>query len=214
MIPPRIRRRRATDLDGCVAALTEVHRVDRYPLNWPTDPYRWLREPHPARAWVAIAADADAEDADAEDADAEDADADADAAIVGHVSVRRLPGPATGPPARPTAEVARLFVVPAARGLALGSALLARARQWASARGIDLVLDVTCGDDAATALYERTGWRCTGVSVASWTAPDGSPVSLRHYALRSDTVPAIAARRRASRPAASRSSGGSNTSTS
>ncbi|MEU8288473.1 hypothetical protein AB0C01_29465, partial [Micromonospora sp. NPDC048905] len=92
MIPPRIRRRRATDLDGCVAALAEVHRVDRYPLNWPTDPHRWLREPHPARAWVAIAADATAEDANA--------NANANAAIVGHVSVHRLPGPSVGPPAR------------------------------------------------------------------------------------------------------------------
>ncbi|MEU8289190.1 GNAT family N-acetyltransferase, partial [Micromonospora sp. NPDC048905] len=126
----------------------------------------------------------------------------------------RGPGRGGGPRPRPTAALARLFVVPAARGLALGSALLARARQWANARGIDLVLDVTCDDAAATALYERTGWRCTGTSTAPWTAPDGSPVSLRHYALRSDTVPAIAARRRASRPAASRSSGGSNTSTS
>ncbi|MET8045531.1 GNAT family N-acetyltransferase [Micromonospora sp. NPDC005215] len=193
MIPPRIRRRRATDLDGCVAAVAEVHRVDRYPLNWPADPHRWLREPHPARAWVAVAADA---------------------AIVGHVAVHRVPSPANGPPARPTAEVARLFVVPAARGLALGGALLARARQWASARGTDLVLDVASGDAAAAALYERTGWRCTGVSTAPWTAPDGSPVSLRHYTLRFDAAPAIAARRRASRPAASRNSGGSNTSTS
>ncbi|MFG1916872.1 GNAT family N-acetyltransferase [Micromonospora sp. NPDC048898] len=201
MIPPSIRRRRATDLDGCVAALAEVHRVDGYPLNWPADPHHWLREPHPARAWVAVAADATAAE-------------DADAAIVGHVSVHRLPGPSTGPPARPTAEVTRLFVAPAARGLELGSALLARARQWASARGTDLVLDVTCGDASAAALYERTGWRCTGVSVAPWTAPDGSPVSLRHYALRSDAAPASAARRRASRPAASRSSGGSSTSTS
>ncbi|MEU7589663.1 GNAT family N-acetyltransferase [Micromonospora sp. NPDC049230] len=206
MIPPHIRRRRATDLDGCVAALAEVHRVDAYPLNWPADPHRWLREPHPARAWVAVAPDATAT--------AEDAEPDADAEIVGHVSVRRLPSPATGPPARPTAEVARLFVAPTARGLELGSALLARARQWASVRGIDLVLDVTCGDAAAAALYERTGWRCTGVSVAQWTAPDGSPVSLRHYALRSDAAPASAARRRASRPAASRSSAGSSTSTS
>ncbi|MFG2050005.1 GNAT family N-acetyltransferase [Micromonospora sp. NPDC048935] len=197
MIPPRIRRRRATDLDGCVAALAEVHRLDGYPLNWPADPHRWLREPHPARAWVAVAVNPEAE-----------------AAIVGHVAVHRLPSPATGPPGRPTAEVARLFVAPAARGLALGSALLARTRQWATARGTDLVLDVTCGDVAAAALYERTGWRCTGVSVAPWTAPDGSPVSLRHYALRSDAAPASAARRRASRPAASRSSGGSSTSTS
>ncbi|MEU8185284.1 GNAT family N-acetyltransferase [Micromonospora sp. NPDC049047] len=196
MIPPRIRRRRATDLDGCVAALAEVHRVDRYPLNWPADPHGWLREPHPTRAWVAV-----------------DKADNADAAIVGHVAVHRVPSPASGLPARPTAQVGRLFVAPAARGLALGSGLLGRARQWASARGIDLVLDVTSGDTAATALYERTGWLCTGVSTAPWTTPDGSPVSLRHYTLRCDTAPAIAARRRASSPAASRSSGGSNTST-
>ncbi|MEU8209831.1 GNAT family N-acetyltransferase [Micromonospora sp. NPDC049044] len=201
MIPPRIRRRRATDLDGCVAALAEVHRVDGYPLNWPADPHGWLREPHPARAWVAVAADN------------ADADADNAAAIVGHVAVHRVPSPASGLPARPTAEFARLFVAPAARGLALGGALLARARQWASARGIDLVLDVTSGDTAAIALYERTGWLCTDVSTAPWTTPDGSPVSLRHYTLRCDAAPAIAARRRASSPAASRSSGGSNTST-
>ncbi|MGC4812957.1 GNAT family N-acetyltransferase [Micromonospora sp. DT228] len=211
MIAPRIRRRRATDLDGCVAALAQVHRVDRYPLNWPADPNRWLREPHPARAWVALAGDAGSDAGAGADIGT---GADTGAAVVGHVAVHRLPGPANGLPARPTAEVARLFVVPAARGLALGGALLERARQWASARGTDLVLDVTTGDPAAIALYERSGWRCTGTSTAPWTAPDGSPVSLRHYALRSDATPAIAARRRASRPAASRNSGGSNTSTS
>ncbi|WP_433554246.1 GNAT family N-acetyltransferase [Micromonospora zamorensis] len=188
MNQPRIRRRRATDLDGCVAGLAEVHRVDRYPLNWPADPHRWLREPHPARAWVAV---------------------DADGAVVGHVAVHRIPDPA--------AEVARLFVVPSARGLALGRALLGRARQWASRRGTDLVLELAAGGAAATALYERTGWRCVGTSTAPWTAPDGSPVSLRHYALRhyppgSDGPPASTARRRARRPTASRSSGGSSTS--
>ncbi|MBM7494726.1 GNAT superfamily N-acetyltransferase [Micromonospora luteifusca] len=193
MTEPHLRRRRVTDLDGCVAGLREVHRVDGYPLNWPADPHRWLREPHPARAWVAV---------------------DADATVVGHVAVHRVPGPANGPLARPTAEVARLFVIPAARGLALGSALLARARQWASARGTDLVLEVASGSTAAAALYERTGWRCTGTSTAPWTAPDGGPVSLRHYTLRGDGGPAIAARRRASSAAASLSSGGSNTSTS
>ncbi|MFG1872882.1 GNAT family N-acetyltransferase [Micromonospora arborensis] len=193
MTQPHLRRRRLTDLDGCVAGLADVHRVDGYPLNWPADPHRWLREPHPARAWVAV---------------------DADGAIVGHVAVHRVPGPADGPLARPTAEVARLFVTPAARGLALGSALLARARQWASARGTDLVLEVTSSSTAAAALYERTGWRCTGTSTAPWTAPDGGPVSLRHYRLRGDAAPAIAVRRRASWAAASRSSGGSSTSTS
>ncbi|MEU4556012.1 ribosomal protein S18 acetylase RimI-like enzyme [Micromonospora violae] len=200
MIPPRIRRRRATDLDGCVAALAEVHRVDRYPLNWPADPHRWLREPHPARAWVAV-------------------DADADAGIVGHIAVHRIPNQVGGPPGRPTAEVARLFVAPRARGLALGGALLGRARKWANERGVDLVLEVAAGGVAAAALYERTGWRCIGTSTAPWAAPDGSAVSLRHYTLRhrapgSDGTPASTARRRASRPAASRSSGGSSTSTS
>ncbi|MEU5907015.1 GNAT family N-acetyltransferase [Micromonospora sp. NPDC047467] len=198
MNPPRIRRRRATDLDGCVAALAEVHRVDRYPLNWPADPHRWLREPHPARAWVAV---------------------DDDAAVVGHIAVHRVPDPAGGPLAQPTAEVARLFVVPKARGLALGSALLDRARQWADKRATDLVLEVASGDTAAAALYERAGWRCVSTSTAPWTAPDGGPVSLRHYTLRhrapgSDVGLASAARRRASSPAASRSSGGSSTSTS
>ncbi|MGQ5264580.1 GNAT family N-acetyltransferase [Micromonospora sp. ZYX-F-536] len=161
MNQPGIRRRRAADLDGCVAALALVHEADRYPLNWPADPHGWLREPRPARAWVAV---------------------DADGAVVGHVAVHRLPDRADGPLARPTAEVARLFVAPGARGLALGGALLARARRWASTRGTDLVLDVADGDAAAVALYERTGWRRTGTSTAPWTAPDGSPVSLRHYA--------------------------------
>lgn len=193
MIPPSIRRRRATDLDGCVAALAEVHRVDRYPLNWPADPHRWLRVPHPARAWVAV---------------------DADAAVVGHVAVHRIGEPVGGPPGRPTAEVARLFVTPAARGLALGTALLARARQWASGRDTDLVLELASDGAAAATLYERTGWRCVGTSTAGWTAPDGSPVSLRHYRLRPDAAPAIAVRRRASRAATSRNSGGSSTSTS
>ncbi|WP_410818603.1 GNAT family N-acetyltransferase [Micromonospora sp. 050-3] len=193
---PALRRRRATDLDGCVAALAEVHRVDGYPLNWPADPHRWLREPHPARAWVAV---------------------DADATIVGHVAVHRIPDQVDGPPGRLTAEVARLFVVPKARGLALGNALLNRARQWADKRATDLVLELAGGGAAAAALYERAGWRCVGTGTAPWTAPDGSPVSLRHYTLRhrtpgSDGAPASTARRRASRPAASRSSGGSSTS--
>ncbi|RLP99651.1 GNAT family N-acetyltransferase [Micromonospora sp. CV4] len=163
MTPPRIRRRRASDLDGCVAALALVHRADRYPLNWPADPHRWLREPRPARAWVAV---------------------DAASAIVGHVAVHRLPEPADGSPARPTAEVARLFVSPAARGTGLGGALLTRVGRWAAERGTDLVLEVAASDTAAAALYERAGWRCTGTSTAQWTAPDGGAVSMRHYALR------------------------------
>ncbi|MBQ0902299.1 GNAT family N-acetyltransferase [Micromonospora sp. U21] len=168
MTAPRIRRRRATDLDGCVAALALVHRADRYPLNWPADPHRWLREPRPARAWVAV---------------------DADSAIVGHVAVHRLPDPADAPLTRPTAEVARLFVSPSARGAGLGGALLTRAWRWASERGTDLALEVAASDTAAAALYERTGWRCAGTSTAQWNAPDGGAVSLRRYTLAADAAP-------------------------
>ncbi|MFG1881650.1 GNAT family N-acetyltransferase [Micromonospora sp. NPDC049102] len=95
---------------------------------------------------------------------------DSDGQVVGHVVATR-------------GRVARLFVVPSARGLALGGALLDRVREWASARGTDLVLEVTSDDAAAVALYERAGWRYTGSSTAPWTAPDGSAVSLRHYTL-------------------------------
>ncbi|WP_309232109.1 GNAT family N-acetyltransferase [Micromonospora tarensis] len=151
--------------------LAEVHRLDGYPMNWPVDPHRWLCDPRPARAWVAV---------------------DADRTIVGHIAVHRAAAPAEGQFARPTAEVARLFVSPAARGMALGGALLARARRWANERATDLVLEVAVGDTAAVALYERTGWRCTGTRTAPWTAPDGGSVSLRHFTVRSDPPPRLA----------------------
>ncbi|MDG4809749.1 GNAT family N-acetyltransferase [Micromonospora sp. WMMD1120] len=163
MSPPLIRRRHDADLDECVAVLAEVHRLDGYPMNWPVDPRRWLCEPRPTRAWVAV---------------------DAASAIVGHIAVHRVAAPAQGRSARPTAEVARLFVSPAARGTGLGGALLARARQWATDSATDLVLEVAVGDTAAVALYERTGWHHTGTRTASWTAPDGSSVSVRHFTVR------------------------------
>jgi GNAT superfamily N-acetyltransferase len=163
---PLVRRRRPGDLDGCVAALALVHRVDHYPLNWPADPHRWLRGPRPGPAWVAV-----------------------DATIVGHVAVHPLPAPPGGPPARPVAEVGRLFVAPAARGSALGSALLDRVLRWAAAHRSDLILEVAEGNTAASALYERTGWRYVGTTTADWTAPDGGPVSLRHYRLAAESLP-------------------------
>jgi GNAT superfamily N-acetyltransferase len=48
-----IRDRRPADLPGCVAVLAEVHRHDRYPLNWPSDPVGWLSPPTVLGAWVA-----------------------------------------------------------------------------------------------------------------------------------------------------------------
>ncbi|MFC4021560.1 GNAT family N-acetyltransferase [Micromonospora sp. GCM10011542] len=166
MSPPHVRRRRPADLDGCVTALALVHRADRYPLNWPADPQRWLRDAEPA--WVAV---------------------DDAATIVGHVAVRPLPAPADGPPARPSAEVSRFFVVPTARGSALGGVLLAEVRRWAAERGRDLILEVVAENAAAIARYEQAGWRYAGTTTADWTAPDGRPVALRHYRQPADPAP-------------------------
>ncbi|NRQ31510.1 GNAT family N-acetyltransferase [Nonomuraea sp. NN258] len=51
-----IRPRTPDDLDACVAALAEVQAADRYPVDWPADPHRWLTPSNLALAWVATAA--------------------------------------------------------------------------------------------------------------------------------------------------------------
>ncbi|MEV0620510.1 GNAT family N-acetyltransferase [Nonomuraea sp. NPDC050404] len=48
-----IRDRTPLDLDACVKALAEVQAVDRYPVDWPSDPGRWLTPADLARAWIA-----------------------------------------------------------------------------------------------------------------------------------------------------------------
>ncbi|GGM97301.1 GNAT superfamily N-acetyltransferase [Actinoplanes campanulatus] len=52
-----IRLRRPADLKRCVAALRAVHEADRYPLNWPADPLRWLAPEIELCSWVATGAD-------------------------------------------------------------------------------------------------------------------------------------------------------------
>ncbi len=101
----RIRDRTAADLPQCVAVLTEVHRLDRYPLNWPADPERWLSPTDALHAWVAKTERG---------------------SILGHVAVHRV-CPATVPASTPAAEVSRLFVAPAARGYNVGTQLLTHA---------------------------------------------------------------------------------------
>ncbi|MEV4702346.1 GNAT family N-acetyltransferase [Actinoplanes sp. NPDC049316] len=47
-----MREREAEDLDDCVRLLRDVHEADGYPMNWPSDPVRWLSPP--GRALVAL----------------------------------------------------------------------------------------------------------------------------------------------------------------
>ena len=124
-------------------------------MNWPADPAQWLRPSRVLRAWVA---------------------ATDDSAVAGHVILRQPPA------AGRSAEVSRLFVVPAARRLGVASALLAAAMRAAAENGLDLFLDVTGDLRAARALYERAGFRLVSTAQADWTAPGGRPVTLHRYA--------------------------------
>lgn len=151
----RIRDRGEADADACVQALRAVYQASGYPVNWPDDPARWLRPSRILRAWIA---------------------ATDDIPVAGHVIIRQpLPG-------ERSAEVSRLFVVPAARRQGVASALLKAAMGSAAANDLDLFLDVTDDLQAARALYQRAGFHLVSTAQADWTMPDGRPVTLHRYA--------------------------------
>lgn len=180
-----IRDRVPADLHRCISVLADVHRRDRYPLNWPGDPYEWLSPDNARHAWIA----------------------EHGRTVVGHLALHHpaaatdpasptssasttSPVCSTGPIAETAVEVSRLFVAAAARRHNTATRLLHHARQWATEHQLDLTLEIV--DDprsaAAIALYERTGWRHTHTATADWTGPGGRPVRLRHYSLRDQGV--------------------------
>jgi GNAT superfamily N-acetyltransferase len=157
------RNREETDLPQCVEALAEVHDIDRYPIVWPEHPAQWISPSGLLRAWVA----------------------EQDRKVVGHIALVDecdLPEgsePGCGPP---LALISRLYVTPSARRQAAGAQLLNHAQTWAMAEGYSLMLEVAeLGDHAAIALYERSGWHHVSSATASWTTPEGRPVTLRYY---------------------------------
>ncbi|MGP3959515.1 GNAT family N-acetyltransferase [Nonomuraea sp. 3N208] len=87
--------------------------------------------------------------------------------VVGHVGVAG------------EVEVTRLFVVPAARGRGVAGRLLAAVR--AAVPG-PLELEVSAGDRAAIALYERSGWRRVGSGRVGWLDAAGEPALVHRYA--------------------------------
>jgi GNAT superfamily N-acetyltransferase len=150
-----VRDRDESDVDGCVEALRVVYETSGYPTNWPSDPAGWLRPRGILRAWVA---------------------ATEDIPVAGHVILMQpLPG-------ERSAEVSRLFVVPAARRQGVASALFGTVMAAASENDLDLFLDVTDHLRDARALYRRVGFRLVSTTEADWTTPDGGPVTLHRYA--------------------------------
>ena len=150
-----IRYRDEADVRACVEALRVVYETSGYPTNWPADPARWLRPAGILRAWVA---------------------ATEDIPVAGHVILMRPS------PGERSAELSRLFVVPAARGHGVGSALLETVMGAATEDDLDLFLDVTDHLREARALYQRVGFRLMSTTEADWRTPDGGPVTLHRYA--------------------------------
>jgi ribosomal protein S18 acetylase RimI-like enzyme len=151
----RIRHREESDIGACVEALRATHQASGYPTNWPADPARWLRPSRTLQAWVA---------------------ATDDIPVAGHVILRQPPS------GERSAEVSRLFVVPAARRQGIASALLEAVMRSADANGLDLFLEVTDHLRGARALYQRDGFRRVSTEQADWATPDGRPVTLHRYA--------------------------------
>jgi GNAT superfamily N-acetyltransferase len=154
----RVRNREAVDIESCVQALASVHQTSSYPTNWPADPARWLTPPRTLHAWVATTNEMP---------------------IAGHVVLRQLLASATG---KRTAEVSRLFVIPAAQRQGIALTLLQETIHWAAANQLDLMLEVADHLRAARAVYERAGFRLIDTKRADWTTPDGQPVTLHQYA--------------------------------
>lgn len=168
-----IRTRELADLDGCVAALASVHASGGYPTNWPVDPRRWLTPSGTIHGWVAAS----------------------EGLIVGHSILRQ---PSFSTVSHSAAELSRLFVTPAARRKGIAAALMQATMRWAAAKDLDLELEVTDHSQAARALYERSGFRLIDTKQADWTAPNGAPVTLHHYAWSRDRSPTAAQKLRAS----------------
>ncbi|MEV0384676.1 GNAT family N-acetyltransferase [Nonomuraea sp. NPDC050643] len=169
-----IRPRTHDDLNACVTALAEVQATDRYPVHWPDDPAAWLTPDDLIGAWVATTPNpalkptptAPATTSAPTTATANDHAPTAPATVFGHVAVTR------------DLEITRLFVTPAARGRGLAEALLGTVR--AAVPG-PLKLEVSSEGEAAIRFYERSGWRRTGTTRATWLNAAGEPALLHHF---------------------------------
>ncbi|MFE6485841.1 GNAT family N-acetyltransferase [Streptomyces sp. NPDC057757] len=162
---PIIRPRRENDVPCAATALVEVHAADGYPVEGVHDPESWLTPADAISAWVA----------------------EFEGRVIGHVSISWANGEDAvslwlkqGKGSRErTAVLARLFVVPAARGKAVGERLVQAATEHAERIGVRLVLDVMAKDAAAIRLYERLGWRKLGVT--THTYGDGQQIEAVCY---------------------------------
>jgi GNAT superfamily N-acetyltransferase len=158
--PVHFRDRQEDDLGQLVAIARRVRSADRYPAYLPDNDFqRFLTEPEPRAAWVAVE----------------------DRRIVGHVAINDETSPGATQVVRdagitePVAYIARLLVDPSVRRTGIGRDLLAHALAAAVADGLVPVLDVVADARKAISLYESTGWVRLGS--AELALPDGTSIT-------------------------------------
>jgi ribosomal protein S18 acetylase RimI-like enzyme len=158
---PYVRRRAAADISACVCALKEVHESDGYPVEGVGEAEKWLSPDGLIQAWVVGKPDS----------------------ILGHAALCRPQGEAavtmlidrTGLGEDRIAVIARLFVVPRARGHSLGQHLALAAFNLARQLGRRVVFDVMAKDTAAIRLYERLGCERLGATAHTFGAGQHVP---------------------------------------
>lgn len=164
-----------------MAGLRQVHEHDRYPWTWPEDPAGWLQPADSTvAAWVAI-------EPDEPDEPAGTGAGPVVGRVVGHVVLRRAAGHHDGEAVAATTGldpaglglVARLWVLPSARGQGTARRLLAAASDEAAARGLRPMLDVVSSSKEAIVLYESEGW--TRVGSRDFVFADGETTELYYY---------------------------------
>ena len=156
-----IRPRQPGDLPTLVQVLREVHKVDRYPSSWPHDPLAFVAMDTPLSAWVA----------------------EVGGQVVGQVLLCEVQSGSDwgGAAGGDLAEIKRLFVAPAARGLGLAGQLLRAALAGAASRHRRAVLETRADNQAANRLYQRGGWQRAGVVRAVWTDETGQHPLMQRY---------------------------------
>ena len=162
--PVHFRDRQEDDLGQLVAIARRVRSADRYPPYLPDNDFqRFLTEPEPRAAWVAVE----------------------DRRIVGHVALNDESSHGATAVVRdagitePVGYVARLLVDPSVRRTGIGRDLLAHALAAAIADGLVPVLDVVADARKAISLYESTGWVRLGS--ADLALPDGTTITEHVY---------------------------------
>ncbi|MFV2197524.1 GNAT family N-acetyltransferase [Nocardiopsis sp. LOL_012] len=167
----RIRPRTDADLPALASALVEVHARGGYPVEGVADPCAWLDFPGLRHSWVAEVGGCAVGQIGLGGPDGEDA-------------VRMWAAYTGGDPTR-VAVLARLYVLPEARGAGLGERLTRTAMDHARDHGLSLVLDVMAKDRAAIRLYERLDW--TRLGEAAHHVEGAAPVPAYCYAWQPST---------------------------